>query len=247
MDLPAMLRAELARLDCEYAFYYRRRDEEPVLIKNQERFVSASIIKIPILMAWVALERAGRANRDEIAELDLEPEVQGAGLAWLMHTRRLPYHDVLLLMTALSDNFCANLVIQRLGITRLNSLFRSHLGLKDTVLGRKMMDFAAREAGRENYVSVSDCIQLYRLRDEWSAAEREWVEPMLRANPDTCLWLRDLPPDTITIQHKGGTLDGVLHEWAYAANQDLFLLTQKVTNYDAVYRAFGSIGAMLLK
>ena len=60
--------------------------------------------------------------------------------------RRLPFADVLLLMIALSDNLCTNLVIRRIGIARLNRVFREELGLLNgTRLERKLMDYAARE------------------------------------------------------------------------------------------------------
>jgi beta-lactamase class A len=246
-DLAAALAGELAGLSCQYAFYCRPAGREPIRLGNHETFVSASLIKVPILFAWAYLERQGRANRAEMCELDLEQAVQGAGLSWLLHTRRLPFHDVLLLMTALSDNLCANLVIQRIGMARLNTIFRGPLGLRDTALNRKMMDFAARQAGHENYISARDCIQLFHLRDELTPDERAWIDPMLQANPDTCLWLRDLAPDSVVIGHKGGSLDEVLHDWAYTDDLDVCLLTQRVKDYPAVYGVFGKIGALLLK
>ena len=94
--------------------------------------------------------------------------MQGAGLSWLLQTRRLPFGDVLLLMIALSDNLCTNLVIRRIGIERLNAIFRGPLGLPDARIERKLFDYDARARGLDNYVSAADCIQLYRLRDELS-------------------------------------------------------------------------------
>jgi beta-lactamase class A len=163
---------ELTRLTCDYAFYYRPRREsaEPIFLRNCDLFLAASIIKVPILFAWAYLERTGRANRAEVCELDFEPRGEGAGLSWLLKTRRLPFNDVLLLMIALSDNLCTNLVIRRIGIERLNADFRGPLGLCDTEIQRKLMDHEARAAGRENWVSARDCIQLYRLRDDLTVA-----------------------------------------------------------------------------
>ena len=101
VELAAEVREKISTLTCDYAFYCHPRNGEPLLIKNRDLFFSASIIKAPILFAWAYLERNGRASRDEICELDLEPQVQGAGLSWLLQTRRLPFGDVLLLMIAL--------------------------------------------------------------------------------------------------------------------------------------------------
>ncbi len=247
MITPDLVREMLSSLTCDYAFYYRPRDGQPLLLQNCERFLSASIIKAPILLAWAYLERIGRANRDEMCDLDLEPPVEGAGLSWLLRTRRLPFHDVLLLMIALSDNLCTNLVIRRIGIERLNEIFRGPLGLQDTRVERKLMDYQARASGRENWVSAQDCIRLFALRDALGPKERAWIEPMLLACADQGLWLRNIPRDTMAFYHKTGNMTGVLHDWGYTAAADVFLLTQNVTDEPAVYRVLDQLGPLLLR
>lgn len=242
-----LIREALAGLACDYAFYYRPRAGQPLLVKNCDRFLSASIIKAPILFAWAHLERMGRANRAEMCDLDLEPPVEGAGLSWLLHTRRLPFHDVLLLMIALSDNLCTNLVIRRIGMERLNEIFRGPLGLRDTRVERRLMDYAARATGKENWVSARDCIQLFTLRDALAEKERAWIEPMLLACTDLGLWLRNIPRDTVAFCHKTGSMTGTLHDWGYTAGADVFLLTQQVTDEPAVYRVLDQLGPLLLQ
>ena len=106
-------------MTCDYAVYYQPRGGQAVLRHNCDRFLSASIIKVPILFAWAHLQRAGAVSLSETCDLDAEPPVEGAGLSWMLHQRTLPYHDVLLLMIALSDNLCTNLVIRRVGLERL--------------------------------------------------------------------------------------------------------------------------------
>ncbi len=246
-ELAAEVRREISALTCDYAFYCRPAGGQPLLLKNRDLFFSASIIKAPILFAWAYLERSGRAGRDEICELDLEPQVQGAGLSWLLQTRRLPFGDVLLLMIALSDNLCTNLVIRRIGIERLNAIFRGPLGLLDTRIERKLFDYDARARGLDNYVSVADCIQLYRLRDELTAAERAWIEPLLLANTDLGLWLRSVERDTMDFYHKTGSIPGVLHDWGYTRDTDLFLLTQDVKDEGEVYDVLSRLGPKLLR
>ena len=246
-ELAAEVREKISALTCDYAFYYRPRDGEPLLIKNRDMFLSASVIKVPILFAWAYLERSGRASRDEICELDLEPQVQGAGLSWLLQTRRLPFGDVLLLMVALSDNLCTNLVIRRIGMERLNAIFRGPLGLPDARIERRLFDYEARARGLDNYISAADCVQLYRLRDELTGAERAWIEPMLLANTDSGLWLRNIERDTVDFYHKTGSIADVLHDWGYTRDTDLFLLTQNVQDEDEVYELMSRLGPKLLR
>jgi beta-lactamase class A len=246
-SLREAIAAELAALTCDDAFYYRPAGEPALAVGNCDRFLAACIIKLPILFAWVHLERAGRADRREMCELDLEPRVAGAGLSWLLRTRRLPFGDVLLLMLALSDNLCANLVIRRIGIERLNALFRGPLRLPGVRLERKLMDYEARAAGLDNWVSPADCVRLFELRDELSASERAWIEPALLANTDGGLWLRNVPRDTVAFYHKTGSIPGVLHDWGYTGAADVFLLTQRVRAESEVYGVLDRLGPRLIK
>jgi beta-lactamase class A len=233
-------------LTCDYALYYRPRGGAAILRHNCERFLSASIIKVPILFAWAHLQRSGAVSLDETCDLSAEPPVQGAGLSWLLRQPALPYHDVLLLMIALSDNLCTNLVIRRAGLDRLNAAFRE-LGLPDAALQRKLFDYEARSRGLENTVSPADCIRLFELRDALTPGERAWIEPMLRWNTDYGLWLRNVPRDTVEFYHKTGNVEGVLHDWGYTPDADLFVLTQKVRDEREIYRALDRLGPALIK
>jgi beta-lactamase class A len=234
-----------AGLTFDYALYYRRRGAPTILRKNCDLFLSASIIKIPVLFAWAHLEHSGTVSSDEECDLRSEPPVQGAGFSWLLKQRSVPYHDVLLWMMTVSDNLCANLVIRRIGIERLNDTFCA-LGLPDARLERKLMDYEARARGLENRVSAADCIRLYELRDALPPEQRAWIEPMLSRNADLGMWLRNVPRDTVDFYHKTGNIPGVLHDWGYTKNADLFLLTQGVRDEREVYRLLDGLGPALL-
>jgi beta-lactamase class A len=240
-----MLREATADLRFSHALYYRRRSEPPILLKNCDLFLSASIIKIPILFAWANLEQSGAVSSDEMCDLDAEMQIQGAGFSWLLRQRRVPYADVLLWMMTVSDNLCANLVIRRVGIERLNATFGG-LGLPDARVERKLMDYEARARGLENRVSAADCVRLYELRDALPAEQRAWIEPMLLWNTDGGLWLRNVPRDTIDFYHKTGNIPGVLHDWGYTKDADAFLLTQGARDERDVYRLLDRLGPALL-
>ncbi len=236
----------LESLGCDYALYIHRQGETPFLRANCERFSSASLIKVPILLAWVYLERAGEVSRDEICCLDDEPAVYGAGFSWLLGARQLPYRDVLLMMISLSDNQCTNLAIRRMGLQPIERVFREELGLTTTALERKLMDYEARARGLDNWVGVQDCIRLYRLIAELEADERDWVESMLGVCQDDSLLARDLPKDTVSFYHKTGCVPPeILHDWGYTRNCEMFLLTQKVQDETKLYPIFGQMGRLL--
>lgn len=231
----------------QYAFYYQPCRGTAFFEANADLFASASIIKVPILLAWVYLERNGEVHRDEFCDLDAEPQVQGAGFSWLLRARRLPYQDVLLMMIALSDNLCTNLVIRRAGLERLNQVFREQLGLQGTQLQRKLMDYEARERGLDNWISAQECVRFYQAIQELRPDERAWVESMLAVNQDDLLLMRNIPRDTLTFYHKTGSVPGVLHDWGYTEHCQIFLLTQHLSDEAAAFQVFGQLGALMLK
>ena len=237
---------KLQNSNCKYALYLKRNGESAFFEANCEKFSSASVIKVPLLLAWVHLERAGEVDRTALCCLDDEPQVHGAGFSWLLRARRLPYQDVLMMMIALSDNLCTNLIIQKIGIERANRVFRDELGLKGTELQRKMMDFSAREKGLDNWISAQDCIRFYDRIAELTPQEKDWVEPMLRVAGDHLL-MRDIPFDTITFHHKIGSIPGVMHDWGYTRDRQLFLLTNEVADEAQMIRFFGEFGHMAVQ
>lgn len=238
---------KLQQLGVKYAFYWRQTGKNALFFANCERFRSASLIKVPILLAWLRLEQAGALSRSELCNLDDEPQVQGAGLSWLLQTRQIPYADALLLMIALSDNLCTNLVLRRIGLERLEQVFQDELGLKGSLCQRKLMDSAARERGLDNWVTAQDCIRFYDLIHQLPAQDLAWAESLLGANSDGGLLLRSIPRDTLTFFHKTGSLPGVLHDWGYTRRHEIFLLTQGVQDEIAVAEIFGQLGQALLE
>ncbi|HEY9078151.1 MAG TPA: serine hydrolase [Anaerolineaceae bacterium] len=237
----------LASQGAAYAFFLRQGADSPFYQASAERFPSASILKLPILLAWVHLERRGEVDSNALCNLDSEPEVHGAGFSWLLRQRRLPWHDVLLLMMALSDNLCSNLVIQQVGMARLNQVFRDDLGLSGTELQRRFMDFEARREGRENWITASDCTRLFDLFAALTPAEKAWVEPMLRACQHSALLMRCIPEEAhVRFYHKTGTNTGILHDWGYTATRQVYLLTQGVQDEIAAAEIFGEIGRLAL-
>jgi beta-lactamase class A len=83
------------------------------------------------------------------------------------------------LMITESDNTAANLLIDRLGMDRINSYMQSH-GYTHSVLRRKMMDTEAMREGRENMTSTRDIAllfkRLYRGQCVGPAQDREMLE-----------------------------------------------------------------------
>lgn len=97
---------------------------------EQKYFPSASVIKLPLLSAFGALDRAGQASWQETAVIEDHHRTGGSGLLQhLSQPNSLRYADAAWYALCLSDNVATNLFIERMGgPRRANDCIRIHLG-----------------------------------------------------------------------------------------------------------------------
>lgn len=181
---------------------------------NSQPMRSASLIKIFIMAEAFRRAELNQLDLSETLTVNAEDRVGGAGS--LEHAppgtvRTL--RELVELMIIESDNTATNLLIDRLGMDSVNALI-GRLGCRDTVLRRKMMDFAAAAAGRENYTSPSEIVAtlagLYRRQCVSPAADEAMVAILLRQE-DRCKIPRLLPAG-VAVACKSGELEGAEHD-----------------------------------
>ncbi|HSH46850.1 MAG TPA: serine hydrolase, partial [Longimicrobiales bacterium] len=111
---------------------------ETLAIRGDERFPTASVIKVPILVEMFHQVATGPLSLDDpvvALEADLKP---GSGiLQYLSTPHQMTLRDAALLMIAHSDNTASNLVIDRVGIGAVNARMDS-LGMPRTRLYREL-------------------------------------------------------------------------------------------------------------
>ena len=158
------------------------------------------MIKVFILARAYEDLRNGSLSRKETFTLTPENVVGGAGvLQGRPYGTKVPLQEALDLMITESDNTAANLLIDRLGMDRINSYLQSH-GYSHSVLRRKMMDTKAMEEGRENMTSTRDVAllfkRLYRGNCVGPAQDREMLEIYKRQTDNDSI-PGDLPQGTV--------------------------------------------------
>ncbi|MDD5136589.1 MAG: class A beta-lactamase-related serine hydrolase, partial [Candidatus Omnitrophica bacterium] len=175
---------------------------------------SASIVKIPIMMAVFSAAKDGKINLNDTIELKNSDKTDGSGV--LKNALAGPGYkveDLISLMITQSDNTAANMLIDRVGIDDLNSRF-AKLGLKHTNLSRKMMDFRSRKSGVENYTTAGDMAYLleglYRGKFLGRDVSNRCLEFLAEQKINDRI-PRRLPADT-TVAHKTGLENGVCHD-----------------------------------
>lgn len=185
------------------------------LVHNEgRRFPAASLIKLPIYLEFLNGVRRGEVDPD--ARVTLRPPMVAGGSGVLQEAppgSAHALHRIAELMITASDNTAANILIDLLGRERINAAARA-LGMQDTRLQRKMMDFDSRAAGRDNYTTPRD---MHAFLD---ALLHPRVLPVdtagkiiatLRQQALNTKLPAELPPEAVAA-HKTGELDGVEHD-----------------------------------
>ena len=131
---------------CKFSYFHNISD----------KFPAASLIKVPIMAAVFDEVSGGKLNLNSEFTLDKKDITPGSGV---LKYHKVPFkitlRKLIEFMITKSDNTAANKIIDILGFGYINSFF-VNIGLKDTSIRRKMMDFLSRRRGIENYTSSRD-------------------------------------------------------------------------------------------
>lgn len=127
-----------------------------IVVHPDKIFPAASLVKIPIMAACCYAENEGRISLKEILRLSGSNKYSGSGkLKYTAVGTALTIDKLMELMISESDNTATNMLIERLGFDYLNACFK-RMGLKDSNICRRMMDFNSRREGKENFTTASD-------------------------------------------------------------------------------------------
>ena len=219
----------------EYAVYlsYPQKSSES-FIYNSKPMRSASMIKVFILAAVMDKANRGEIDIDEILTLRGSDKVGGAGiLAGYPSGTELTLREVLELMITHSDNTATNIVIDRIGMATINEYIQRQ-GYSDTILRRKMMDYDAIAAGRENFSSVCDLGNFFTRLYNYECVGETYDKIMLDflvKQTDTDCFPAALPDKQIA--HKTGALDGLYDDggiiYSNAGDAVLVIMTENFT------------------
>lgn len=176
---------------------------------------SASTIKTTILLA--ALDRVAAGRLDLSAPIPLDPAAilpdtavfepenpQTAFTLW----------ELLYWMMVNSDNTATNAVLDLVGFDAVNAYAAGSLTLTGTRCRRKMLDFAAQAAGRDNVTTAADQCRMFGLlcrRAILTSPLLDIALDLLQRQRAMSSFLRYIP-HPIPCAHKTGGLDHVSHD-----------------------------------
>ncbi|MHC6180871.1 serine hydrolase [Clostridium sp. JNZ X4-2] len=174
---------------------------------------SASLIKIPIMMEILELVKKGTLSLKQRITVNDEIKVPFSILNLLESGNSYTLKDIITLMIIQSDNTAANILIDLAGMSNVNNYIKK-LGLKNTVLQRKMMDSDARKEGRENKTTAADMAKFFEIIYKGVKVGNPYnilMKNILTAQLDNSVMRLYIPDDTL-IAHKTGDLDGISHD-----------------------------------
>ncbi len=192
-------------------------------VNGDEPFVSASIIKLAILGTLLDQAQSGALSLDDSVTVGPSDIVGGTGVIQASGAGgSYTYRQLAAYMIQDSDNVATNLIIDAVGMSAVNE-YASEIGLTQTALNRRMMDFAA---GDENYTSANDVAHMLQLIYQGklvSSDASEFALDLLKGQHDNAGLLEGLPAGSV-FAHKTGTLDGVFNDGGIALDRNPYVM-----------------------
>lgn len=205
-------------------------------INGDKKVLSASMIKLLILAELMKKNSENKLSLSDTIMIKDFMKIGGDGvLKELNSGHHFTLKELATLMIIVSDNQATNVLIDFLGMENINQLGRE-LGLKETFLGRKMMDTEARKNGYDNYTCADDISLLLKLIYQEKLINKKasqlMLDILLRQQQKERLQ-RYLPSD-IKIAHKCGDLDNLENDggiiWLGDKTYILVILTNGMSN-----------------
>ncbi|WP_110929186.1 serine hydrolase [Bacillus massiliglaciei] len=226
-------------------------DEEIIDYHSDERFQSASLIKIPMIVEGFRQAEAKEIYLNQPVTIRREQITGGSGVLHALSDKVfLTLEDLLTLMITVSDNTSTNILIDLLGFDKINQCCRD-LGLKNTVLERKMFDFKAKKEGKDNFITAADTITSLKAIHTGSVLSKESHEKILRVFENQ-QFREKLPARMgkgVKVAGKTGGIQGVSHDAAILRSdtQTVYaaVLTEEITSDEDSRQVMGKIGKLL--
>ncbi len=200
------------------AFYYRGLESgEEFSWRGDEKLYAASVIKLYIMAAAFAMIERGELDPDRIVVMKKEYYVPSCGAVAYMHEGlEVTVMDLITLMIIFSDNTATNILIDLLGMEKINAEVRV-MGYEDPWLRRKMYDWEKARRGIQNLITARGVGRLltdiYNGKTVSGAASEKMLSILKDQQYDSKMpfYLRALE-DAPLVAHKTGEDTGITHD-----------------------------------
>jgi len=187
-----------------------------VIAFNEDVLIpSASLVKVPIMLSYFYAAQDGKVNLLDNVKFRFFEKIPKSKLQSKPLTGYyFMVEELFDPMITVSNNDAANVLIDLLGFDILNEYFKK-MGLKNTNISRKMLDFKSRKEGQENYTTAADMAyileKLYR-RQFLNQEVSEKCLALLNQQKINDRIPRELPKDEVSVAHKTGLERHICHD-----------------------------------
>ena len=168
---------------------------EAASLNGGELFPTASVFKVPVIVALYRQVDAGAVSLDEKVVLREEDKVPGSGiLKELSPGLEITLRDLVTLMMIVSDNTATDLVVERVGLENVNATLR-RLGLERTRVVADCRDILFDLIGLNDLPDEEKTLDLFRERARAAVLKGSWslgVENNDVTTPDEMLRLLEM-------------------------------------------------------
>jgi beta-lactamase class A len=180
------LQTELSRIGASYSgkWTYSLTDlgsGRHIGLREDDVMPTASLIKVPVLVSLYRAVADGRAAlSDRIRYLDQHRCLGSGVLSRMTPGVEMTVRDAATLMIVISDNSATNMIVDLVGLERVNTTMRD-IGLSETTLFRRLGDLSAGLDARKMSVSTAaEMTRLFAMIGRHEAVSPEASEDMLR-------------------------------------------------------------------
>ncbi len=193
---------------------------------EEEAFLPASIVKLPLMAAILLMNHQGSTNWDELITIHDSEKVPGCGAVQHMTGDvTLDIQTLSKLMITISDTTATNALFRYYGAERIGRAF-AQLGLSGTVFRRAYWDTDAEEKGIQNYfVPKEMCTLLEQMffRKLISSEASVQLENLLLQQQINHKMGGFLPPE-FPIAHKTGEEEDKTHDVGIVYAKEPFVI-----------------------
>lgn len=218
-----------------------------------KKFISASLIKLPIMIAVFKEFIDGKISFIDTCPLNEKDRVLGSGiLKYKPKGTKYTIYELVYTMIAKSDNTAAKMLTQLVGIERMNEIFKS-IGLKNTNISSKSFDLRNGEIAGDSYTTARDIsLILQKIYDEKMFRRylsQQMIE-ILKLTVDKKRLNKYLPKD-FKLAHKTGLLRGACHDSGIVFSPQgdylICVLTDANGNYTNAKNFIANLGKLTFK
>ena len=189
-------------------------DQRAFYLNAESTYPTASTIKIAVLAELYRQNAGTGAKLGDVYAMDVKDVVGGSDIMGGLTPgiSKLTNRDLATMMIAVSDNSATNVLIDRVGMEKVNS-WLAGLGLKETRLRRHMMDVKAAQAGRENTATPHELVTLLDALHKGDVLGKPGTDDFFKMlGTGKMSFIPRLLPDGVRTANKPGDLDAVRND-----------------------------------